>query len=31
MKLMRAATLSVADLSRSVDLYCEWLDYSVEE
>ena len=31
MKLMRAATLSVADLNRSIDLYCEWLDYSVEE
>jgi len=30
-KLMRAATLSVADLARSIDLYCEWLDYSVEE
>jgi len=30
-KLMRAATLSVADLNRSVDTYCEWLDYSVEE
>ncbi len=28
---MRAATLSVADLDRSVDLYCEWLDYRVEE
>ncbi len=31
MKLMRAATLSVADLDRSVETYCEWLDYSVEE
>ena len=31
MKLMRAATLSVADLKRSMDTYCEWLDYSVEE
>ncbi len=31
MKLMRAATLSVADLDRSVELYCEWLDYSIEE
>jgi hypothetical protein len=30
-KLMRAATLSVADLKRSIDTYCEWLDYSVEE
>ncbi|MEO1247011.1 MAG: hypothetical protein AAFX56_15115 [Pseudomonadota bacterium] len=28
---MRAATLSVADLDRSVETYCEWLDYSVEE
>ncbi len=28
---MRAATLSVADLDRSVDTYCEWLDYSEEE
>ena len=28
---MRAATLSVADLNRSIDNYCEWLDYSVEE
>lgn len=31
MKLMRAATLSVADLNRSIELYGEWLDYSVEE
>ena len=31
MKLIRAATLSVADLDRAVDNYCEWLDYSVEE
>ena len=31
MKLMRAATLSVADLDRSIALYCDWLDYSVEE
>lgn len=31
MKLMRAATLSVADLDRSVELYTEWLDYSVAE
>ncbi len=31
MELMRAATLSVSDLNRSVDLYCEWLDYTVEE
>lgn len=28
---MRAATLSVADLDRSVNTYCEWLDYSIEE
>ena len=28
---MRAATLSVADLDRSINLYCDWLDYSVEE
>lgn len=28
---MRAATLSVADLDRSIANYCEWLDYSVEE
>jgi len=28
---MRAATLSVADLDRSISLYCDWLDYSVEE
>ena len=28
---MRAATLSVADIDRSIDLYCQWLDYSVEE
>ena len=31
MKLMRAATLSVADLDRSLDIYTQWLDYSVEE
>ena len=31
MKLMRAATLVVADLDRSVDLYTEWLDYALEE
>lgn len=31
MKLLRAATLSVADLDRSVELYTNWLDYSVEE
>jgi hypothetical protein len=28
---MRAATLSVADLNCSIDTYCEWLDYSVDE
>lgn len=28
---MRAATLSVADLERSIASYTEWLDYSVEE
>lgn len=31
MKLLRAATLTVADLDRSSDVYCQWLDYSVEE
>lgn len=31
MKLLRSATLSVADLERSVNLYADWLDYSVEE
>ncbi len=31
MKLLRAATLSVADLNRATDNYCQWLDYSVEE
>ena len=31
MKLMRAATLSVADLDRSVNLCTQWLDYSVAE
>lgn len=31
MKLMRAATLSVEGLDRSVDIYTKWLDYSVEE
>ncbi len=31
MKLLRAATLSVADLPRSIDLYTQWLDYSIEE
>jgi hypothetical protein len=28
---MRAATLSVADIDRSIDIYCEWPDYCVEE
>jgi catechol 2,3-dioxygenase-like lactoylglutathione lyase family enzyme len=28
---MRAATLSVANLEESIELYCEWLDYSVVE
>lgn len=28
---MRAATLSVADLNRSVGLYCQWLDYGLVE
>jgi catechol 2,3-dioxygenase-like lactoylglutathione lyase family enzyme len=27
MELLRAATLTVADLDRSVDLYSKWLDY----
>ena len=31
MKLIRAATLSVADVTSTADRYCEWLDYSVEE
>ena len=31
MKLMRSATLSVADLNRSIDTYCKWLDYGLEE
>ncbi len=31
MKLLRAATLSVADLDRSCELYCDYLDYKVEE
>lgn len=31
MKLLRAATLTVADLSRSIALYQEFLDYSVVE
>lgn len=28
---MRAATLSVANLEKSTELYCEWLNYSVAE
>lgn len=31
MKLLSAATLSVADLDRSSELYCQWLDYTVAE
>ncbi|MDJ0749982.1 MAG: hypothetical protein QNJ11_10890 [Woeseiaceae bacterium] len=31
MKLLRAATLSVADLERTIGNYCEWLDFSVAE
>ena len=31
MKLMRAATLSVADLHRSFELYTHWLGYCAEE
>ena len=31
MKLIRAATLSVADLDRSIDLYTAWLDYAIVE
>ncbi len=31
MKLIRAATLSVTDLHRSVELYTTWLDYTVDE
>ena len=31
MKLIRAATLSVTDLHRSLELYTTWLDYTVEE
>jgi catechol 2,3-dioxygenase-like lactoylglutathione lyase family enzyme len=30
MKCLRAATLAVADLDRSVSLYRDWLDYSLE-
>ena len=28
MELIRAATLTVSDLARSQDLYCEWLGYN---
>ncbi len=31
MKLLCAATLSVSNLDRSTELYCQWLDYSVAE
>ena len=31
MKLIRAATLSVTDLDRSVELYTAWLDYRIVE
>lgn len=31
MKLIRAATLSVADFDRPVRFYRDWLDYRVEE
>ena len=31
MKLLRAATLSVADLDQTANRYCEWFDFSVEE
>ncbi|MEO0998080.1 MAG: hypothetical protein AAFX58_11225 [Pseudomonadota bacterium] len=31
MKLLRAATLSVASLERSITVYTEWLDYGVVE
>lgn len=31
MELLRAATLSVADLGRSIDAYRGWLDYTVAE
>ena len=31
MKLIRAATLSVADLDRSLGLYTSWLDYTIDE
>ena len=31
MKLLRAATLSVADIEQTTSNYCEWFDFSVEE
>ncbi len=31
MKLLRSATLSVADVARAEDLYTRWLDYTVED
>lgn len=31
MHLLRAATLTVADVSRSVEVYAEWLDYEAVE
>ena len=31
MKLLRAATVTVSDLDRSVDLYSRFFDYSVVE
>lgn len=31
MRLIRAATLTVADLNRSQSLYCDWLDYDCVE
>ena len=31
MKLLRAATLSVADLDETTSNYCKWFDFSAEE
>jgi len=31
MKLLRSATLAVADIDRTTETYCRWLDYRVEE
>jgi catechol 2,3-dioxygenase-like lactoylglutathione lyase family enzyme len=31
MNLLRAATVSVANLDQAITNYCEWLDYSIEE